>query len=231
MIGRLAHLAWGMVLYFALATLIAEGIMAGYLYSAGRLDPEALGRIVAILSGVAPAQTAPSGDASEPQAPAEHPSYEQILEARALKDKNLQLRELALANALAQLKIDQRRLAEDEKRYRQQQADHEARLAAAAQSAKAAGRQEVRRILETVRPKQAKEIVAGMLEAREEDEVVLLLSGMNESKRAKILGEFKTPEEINKVEAILRRIRLGVPEAAAAGQQPHPSLTTPQGAP
>jgi hypothetical protein len=139
-----------------------------------------------------------------------------VLEARAVKDKNLQLRELALANAVAQLKTGERQLSDGQKRYTQQVADFNTRLEGLAKGAKTAGRDKVTSILESIKPKQAKELVLGMLENKEDDEVVLLLSGMSDTKRAKLLGEFKTPDENKKIDAVLRRIREGVPEAPLA---------------
>jgi hypothetical protein len=216
MIGRLARGVLGAVVCFALGTVIAEGIVVAWLCSSGRLDAERLAHVVAVLQGVRPAE-GPGAVAppKEEPAPVGIP-YEQVLEARAVKDKNLQFREMALAGAVAQLKTDQRELADAEKRYQQQLAAFNARLQAVAQSAKTSGRDEVRRILEVLKPKQSKELVLGMLDNKEEDEVVLLLSGMADSKRAKLLGEFKTPEETKKIEAVLRRIRQGVPEAPLA---------------
>ena len=61
--------------------------------------------------------------------------------------------------------------------------------------AAATGREDARRTLETLKPKQAKELIAQMLEGKEIDEVVMLLAGMPEGKRAKIIAEFKTPAE------------------------------------
>lgn len=216
MIGRLMRGIWGLLLCFVLGTVIAEGIVVGWLCSSGRLDAERLAQVLAVLQGTAPAEgPAPTVAASGEPAPAGLP-YEQVLEARAVKDKNLQFRETALAGAVAQLKADQRQLADGEKRYQQQVAAFNARLQAVAQGAKTTGRDEVRRILEALKPKQSKELVLGMLENKEEDEVVLLLSGMTDSKRAKLLGEFKTPEETKKIEEVLRRIRRGEPEAPLA---------------
>jgi hypothetical protein len=142
--------------------------------------------------------------------------YEQVLEARALKDKNLQLRALALDNDWAQLKSNRLELADAQKRYKLQLADFNSRLDSVAKGAKVSGRDEVRRILESIKPKQAKELVLGMLDNKEDEEVVLLLSGMTDSKRAKLLGEFKTADENKKIDEVLRRIRQGVPEAPLA---------------
>lgn len=218
MISRLANLAFAALLYFSFATLIAEGIMASYVWSNWHLDREKIARLVAVARGIElgepQASVVPPPDAAAP----EQPSYDQIVEARAAKDKDLELREQALASALAQLQSDQQKLAENEKRYKLDRADFETKLAAATQSATSEGQEDVRRILQTVKPKQAKEFLQGMLESKEMDEVVLLLSGMTDSKRAKILAEFKTPEETKSIEEVLRLIRKGVPEAPLAQQ-------------
>ncbi len=67
-------------------------------------------------------------------------------------------------------------------------------------------------IWENIKPKQAKEQILKMLDNQEMNEVVTILSGMPIGKRAKIVGEFKTPEETEKLDEILRLIRCGVPE-------------------
>ena len=58
-----------------------------------------------------------------------------------------------------------------------------------------------------------------MLDQKEVDDVVALLSGMTEGKRAKIIAEFKTPAEIDEIGDVLRRIRQGAPAANVAGKQ------------
>jgi len=218
MIFRLANVAFTALLYFSFATLIAEGIMAGYVWSNWQLDREKIARLVAVARGIELGE--PQAPASPPPAEAapEQPSYEQAVEARAAKDKDLQLREQALASALAQFQSDQQKLAENEKRYKLDRAEFEAKLAAAAQNATSTGQEDVRRILQTVKPKQAKEFLQGMLGNKEMDEVVLLLSGMTDSKRAKILSEFKTADETKEIEEVLRMIRKGTPQAPLAQQ-------------
>ncbi len=55
-----------------------------------------------------------------------------------------------------------------------------------------------------------------MLDRDEIDEVVLILGDMTDSKRAKILGEFKTEEEGKKISEVLRLLRQGDPMASMA---------------
>jgi len=70
--------------------------------------------------------------------------------------------------------------------------------------------------LQTIKPKQAKELLVQMLENNEIDQVVLLLSGLSETKRAKILAEFKTPDENKRLSEVLRLIRQGQPGTSIA---------------
>lgn len=218
MIGKLANLAWGGLLYFSLATVIAQAIMVGYAWSKWELSRAKIARMVAVAQGVESAPQGPAAAAESGDAPPEQVSFQQVLQARALKDKDLELRELALVDALAQLRTGQQKLANDQKQLQLNRADYEAKLAAAAGGAANAGQEEVRRILQSIKPKQAKEILLGMLDNKEVDEVVTLLEGMTDSKRAKIFAEFKTAEETKKIDEVLRQIRKGVPEAPLAQQ-------------
>ena len=55
-----------------------------------------------------------------------------------------------------------------------------------------------------------------MLAQKELDEVVALLDGMTENKRAKIIAEFKADTEAEQIGEVLRRIRQGAPAATVA---------------
>ena len=71
-----------------------------------------------------------------------------------------------------------------------------------------------------------------MLAKNEIQDVVALLAPMTDGKRAKIIGEFKTPEETQKIDEVLRLIRRGEPEAGAtvnARQQLGASLPAKEG--
>jgi hypothetical protein len=218
MIGRLANLALAGLLYFSLGTLIAEGIMIGYVWRKWNLDRDKVAQVVAAARGLGPEAPPAAAEPVREEPATEQASYAKVLELRAAKDKNLQLREQALANAVAQVQAERQKLADDEKRYKLDRADYESQLAAKAKQSQSAGQEEVRRILESVKSKQAKELLQGMLDNKELDEVVVLLSAMADSKRAKILAEFKTADEIRKIEEVLALIRKGAPEAPLARQ-------------
>jgi flagellar motility protein MotE (MotC chaperone) len=216
MIARLLSLFTTLVASVSVATVIAAGILGAYYTRAWQLNREKLLLVLAVAQG-AELETLVQGSRAGTEEPStEQPSYAQILEARAAKTRNLELREQALRSGLQQLQTEERKLAEGRKQLQQLRESFQGELLAMEKGATATGREDARRTLETIKPKQAKELVAHMLEGKEIDEVVLLLAGMPEGKRAKIIAEFKTPAEIDEVGEVLRRIRQGLPAAGMA---------------
>ena len=213
---RLLNGAATMLVYFLASTLIAELLIAGYLWSALKLDPKKLAQVGAALRGV---ETRPAEKAAAPlksDAPPEQVSYQEILDRRAVKVRDLELREQSLRTTLEELKTQQRQLAEDEKRQKQLVGQFASQVKSFKEGAQAEGRDVVARTLETLKPKQAKEQITQMLENNEIDQVVLLLSELTETKRAKILTEFKTPDENKRLAEVLRLIRQGQPQSSVA---------------
>jgi flagellar motility protein MotE (MotC chaperone) len=218
MIARWLGSALTLSIYFCAATWIAECLFAAWLWSAWHLDRARLAQVVAVLHGGSAPSAAPEApaQAKPPEVPPEQPSYQEILDRRAVKARDLELRELSLHSTLDQLKVQQRQLADEEKRLQEQAAQFAAQMKSVKEGAEAGGRDVVLRTLQTIKPKQAKEQLAQMLENHEIDQVVLLLAGLPETNRAKILAEFKTPDENKRLAEVLRLIRQGQPEASIA---------------
>jgi folylpolyglutamate synthase/dihydropteroate synthase len=211
MIGRLINIAWMTFVYGCVGTIIAQAIILAYLASAWKVDHQRWQGIIAAAQGIVPAQTADAQIIVPEEKVAEQPSYDQVLEARAIKNRNLEIREQELRNSLTQVQLDQNKLAEEKKRYKQLRDGFDAELLSMRDGATATGKEEVSRTLETIKSKQAKTLILEMLNKKEIDEVVALLKPMSDAKRAKIFGEFKTEEELAKLSEVLRRIREGAP--------------------
>lgn len=215
MISRLLGLATSLVACFCVATCVAEVVMIGYVWSAWQLDRRKVVQMLAVAHGIDLAEGRSDAPPGQPP-PSEQVSLEEIAKARAVHVRHLELREHALKSALDELRFEQQKLADQRKRYDKQKEEFEARLQTLQKEAEAGGTAELTSILEKVKAKQAKEQILQMLAANEINEVVTLLSGMQGSKRAKIIGEFKTPQESEKLGEVLRRIRDGVPKADLA---------------
>jgi hypothetical protein len=216
MMGRLLRGITAMLVYACVATVIAEGILLAYLGHTWHLDRNRLVQIVAIAYGVDLLAMKEQAEQDPTPTTGDQPSFEQVLEARAAKARNLELREQALQNGLAQLRHAQEKVAAEKKQFGQLKDTFYAELEKVQKGTIAGGIDENRRILESLKPKQAKDLVAQMLADNKLGEVVVLLTAMSESKRAKILGEFKTREEVEKVGELLRCLREGEPVADKA---------------
>ena len=217
MIARLLDTGASLLVYFCAASLIAVLVIAAYVWNAWELDAAKLDRMLAVARGEISLDDTDTKSAAG-EVPAEEVSYQQILEHRAAKVRDIELRELALQNALNELKFEQRQLADQQAHYRGLTEQFEAQLLAVREGAEATGREIVRATLQSLKAPQAKEQLSKMLASDEMDEVVILLAEMPASGRAKIIAEFKTPEDSEELAEVLRRIRLGAPQAPMAEQ-------------
>jgi hypothetical protein len=214
--GRILRMLTGGLLYFCLATIIAEAILAVYLANTWHLDRRKLIEMLAVAQDIDLAGKHPRPAAADGQAGGEQLSFDQIIEARALKSRNLEIREQALKNDLEQFRVERGKLVDEKSSFQKSKEAFEAQLTTVKKREIDSGWDDNRRTLMTAKPKQAKELILQMFEKNEVDDVVALLRPMSDARRAKIVAEFKTPEDIKKIDQVLRLIRRGEPIATAA---------------
>jgi hypothetical protein len=199
--------------YFCVATLIAQASALAYFRATGQLDDKKLAGIANILKGIDPSPAKDQSDKPPPEpALEEEPSLEDREMRHDLAERNLELREQSVKSALDRVSYEKNSLTEEKERYELIKDTFEAQLAALREGALSSGRESVRLIWENIKPKQAKEQILKMLDDGELNEVVTILTAMPIAKRAKIVGEFKTPDEAEKLDEILTQILEGVPE-------------------
>jgi len=215
--GKLFRILGAAAAYFSIGTVAALAIIvAGFIHKT-QLTRDKWMRMLAAAYGIElPAAAAPPTAPPKSDAPPEQPSFEEMLERRARAARDLELREQTLQALQREVRQQQQTLVEETKRLKTLRENFENELAAMREAAAAAGLDDVRRTLETIKPKQAKEQIVKMLADDRLDEVVELFSQMSDSKRAKIVAEFKTPEEAEQLSRILKRVREGVPLAETA---------------
>ncbi len=213
--GKLFRILGAAAAYFSIGTVVALVIIvAGFIHKT-QLTSEKWMRMLAAAYGLEfPSPAAPAAPPKSDVAP-EQPSFEEMLERRARAARDLELREQTVQTLQRDVRQQQQTLVEETKRLKTLRENFETELAAMREGAAAAGLDDVRRTLETIKPKQAKEQIVKMLADDRMDEVVELFSQMSDSKRAKIITEFKTPEESEQLSRILKRVREGVPLAEA----------------
>ena len=212
---RLAATLASLLAYFAVGTLLTQVLLVGLIAWKWDLNRDRLIQILALAQGVD--LFAMREDAlTKEEKLAEQVSFDEIRATRAIQYRNLELREQTLASALAQLQVQQRNFADERRRFQLVRDAFTTELADMREGALARGLDEVRRILESVKPQQAKLQLLEMLNNDEIDTVVVLLAGMPDQKRSKIIGEFKMPEEELKIAEVLKRILEGAPDAELA---------------
>ena len=211
MIVRMIRFLGALLAYFCIATVLAGVIGVSIGWSTGQLDQTKLARMAAVLEGIDLPAAAPTAAQQATPAPAVA-SIADREAARSSQFRLLELREQSLENRLKQVRFEKQNLDLEKKRFEYDKVGFERRLGADKLSTLAAASENARLLLESVKPKQSKELILKMLEAEEIEAVVSLLSAMPIAKRAKIAAEFKTEEETKKLDEILRRIRLGEPD-------------------
>ncbi len=216
MIARLFRLAASLFVYVCVATVIAQAVVFAYVVARWRPDKARLIQALAVAQGVDLFTIKAEADAKLNPPSQEQVSHDTIKEARAANVRHLQLREQALQDAIDQLEYRQNNLAEETAEYKQLRESFDAELLKMQEGAIAEGTDNVRLKLESIKSKQAKELLVKMLGDGELDEVVTLLATMPTRKCAKIMGEFKTAEELDQLNKILEKIRNGYPDFGLA---------------
>jgi len=214
--GKLFRAGWAVVIYFCLATILAETILLVVLWKSWGIDRDKLVQILAVAHGIDLVAMEEKIKTEREEIAPEQISYEEIKQARAINIRHLELREEALNNALNQLRLERQKLAKKTKRESEIKEVFEEQLANLKDAALVEGLENVQQMLTKIKPDQAKQFLMQMFEDNEINAVVRLLADMSDSKRAKIIGEFKTPDELEKIGEVLRLIREGAPEAKIA---------------
>ena len=198
--------------YFCIGQTLALLIVVGAFVAKGHLTHDKMEQIAAVVQGVDLRDLQHSIDEARAKSRLPQPSLEELAEARALKSRDLELREQELRNQLNLIRQEQGKLVAEADRYQRVQNDFEQRLKNLREGAVATNLENARLILENMKAKQAKEQIERMLVEGEMKQAVVLLSAMPIEKRAKIVTEFKTDKESEELAEMLRLIRAGEPE-------------------
>lgn len=207
--NRLLGSIGSLALYLSLGTVIAQCAALGYLWTTGYLSPLKLREIDAVMRDFRPPEA--RNVAKTGLAPV-IPSSEEVARARALAQRDLELREQSLRHRAELVKAESAKLAEQIARYNQIKAGLERELAQLSAAATGDSAEQVRTTLENLKPRQAKDQLLRMINDDDVDAAVQLLGAMSVAKRAKVCSEFKTEEEAKQLADILKRIREGEPE-------------------
>lgn len=205
------------LLYFCVATVLAQAVVLGMLWWKGAFSDDRVVAMFAALHGIHPGKPGVEGAVAKSKDGHGHeqPSLEEVSRQRLLASLDLNLRESTLDKALLELRTLEQQVATENERLKQWQQGMDQRIARAENTVLESSLQELQQTLMVISPKQAKEQILKMLQTstdgsdlRAMNDVVRMLKAMPLDKRKKILGEFKSAPESEKLADILREIRL-----------------------
>jgi hypothetical protein len=207
-----------LLVWFCIGTVLAQAIWIGMLWWKGAFADERVLAMYAALHGIFPeSDAAATGPAADPNQ--EQLSLVEVAQRRMLSSLDLDLRETALDKGLADLRNIRAQIETEDQRLNLWKETFDIRLKKMESTALEVSLLEVQKTLEAIQPKQAKEQILKMLDdspdGRNEhamQDIVKILKAMPLDKRRKILGEFKSEDEVTTLAEILKEIRLGAPE-------------------
>jgi hypothetical protein len=204
------------LLYFCVATVLAQGVILAMLWWKGALRDDRVVAMFAALHGIHPETPGtPAATTAAEEHLREQPSLEAVSKQRLLASLDLSLRETTLDKSLIDMRTLELLIVTENDRLKQWQEGLDQKIARAENTVLDSSLQELQQTLMAISPKQAKEQILMMLQPTAEgndtramSDVVRILKAMPLDKRRKILGEFKTTPESKILSDILREIRL-----------------------
>ncbi|MBN1909978.1 MAG: hypothetical protein JW818_09585 [Pirellulales bacterium] len=218
MIGRLLKTLGTGLIILCIGTIISEVVMFMIIRAKWQLNDKKWEQMLAIAQGYDLIALRDEAEQRKTAIATEEPSFVEIIEARAMKNRNLELREQELVQAQENFRHQQQVQTDQRRQFDRDRTTFEEKLAKIENETKSTGFQDNIVILQNLPPDQAKLQLLQMYDNDEIDAVVQLMAGMSPSKRKKINAEFQTPEENEKLGEILRRIRQGYPTATLASE-------------
>jgi len=211
---RLIGLLFALIGYVCTATVITLALCLGYLWYTDRLNDEKVFRIVALLHDVDLQQLAETQPSEEGQIPAVELSLEDVTRSQQVKERNFEVKQLALERGRHEYDLRLQQLKEQTARYDRLAQDWQKKLQQQEELVTQENVATVVRDLEQVKPTVAKDLLLRWIDEKRIDDVILLMNKMSESKLAKLLKTFQTPEELDKLHEIHQRTINGGEEKA-----------------
>lgn len=208
--GRLLGSIGALVLYVCLGAVLGLAGVYGYLTKQGFLTPAKLAEMKAVMLDFQP-ESIKAAERAKATVPV--PTLDEVARAKAQLQRDLELREQTLRSRAEQLRSERAQFIEEMKSFDRRKEQFEAELTKLRDDTISEGQTNARQILETIKPKQAKDQLLRMIEADAQDAAVTTLALMSPARRAKVIAEFKSPDDNRKLADILRRIREAEPEA------------------
>jgi len=206
--SRLVGLFGSLFAYFCVGTVLAQGLLVGYVVMEGKVDKRKLIDMLAVAHGL---ELDPESDfeATPEKHSTEQASLRENRSATAELTRDLELKHQLLQSSKTELERIKTELVSKVKEFQSRVQDFVQLLNTEKKLAANKAQIEVVNILQTSKPKQAKTQLMLMWNRDEKDRVVNLVTAMPERSRKKIVAEFKTEEDDQTLSEILKLIGEG----------------------
>jgi hypothetical protein len=203
---RVIQMLFGLIAYVCVATVITLALGLGYLWQTDQLNDEKVFRIVALLQDVELQQPSETRERSSDEVPQEEASPEDVGRHQQLQDRNFEVKLLALQRGRQEYDHRLQELKVQTDRYDRLAQEWQSRLRQQEELASQENLAKVVSQLEQVSSNQGKALMMLWIDEGRMDDAILLMSKMSENKLARILKEFESPEELDKLHQIHQRI-------------------------
>ena len=206
--------------YLCVATVLAQVVVVAMFANSGTFSKDRFYSLMALVYGIDEQAIRDEIEKKDvPEQDREEPDMQQIVDERAQRHLALDFRLQALDTGIENLRNMQSSLMEERRRYDQLKQGFDQRLKALEDGVLDDAILEVQRTLEALDPRQAKDQILMMLERDDNSmiDVVKIIKAMSTDKRKKIMGEFRSEAEQEKLADILDEIRRGMPDTAILG--------------
>lgn len=196
--------------YASTATVISASLGVSYLWSAGRLDDEKVFRMVALLHDVDIEKIAHDATDDTNETPPEEPSPDDIEWRRQVMLRNYELKMQALKRSKQNFDASIAELITQTDRFHELAVELENRLEEEGEEAARRSMQQVVQNLELMKPDQAKDELLKILEGEEGvQNTIKIMNAMTTAKLKKILQQFQTADEKEKLHQIYEEMLAG----------------------
>lgn len=211
---KILSLLSSLLIYFCVATVMAQVVAIGGMAAKGALDRGRLLRVLAALHGLDLVTMQAQLVAPPSTTDDEQPSIADRLVAQDLNNLDLDLRQSSLEKGHSDLLAIQTELAAEIASFDDTRKAFDANLKKLADEAQSESLQSVQRTIDAMQPEQAKTQLLKMIENDNMRDVVTIIKAMSADKRKKLVATFKAGADEEQLYKIVQSIRAGEPLAS-----------------
>ncbi|MCL2348106.1 MAG: hypothetical protein FWC50_07565 [Planctomycetaceae bacterium] len=212
MIEKLMRWSGILVLYGAASLFFAMLLLGAYVKYAWRIDGEKIARIFAVAQGFDVQQTEDKIREAWLRETMDI-TRQDILDQRAMRDRNLELQGKAASEALGQIAIEEAKNEKIKKEIAAMLASFQEQLKKLQEESQSKGITELTEIIGSIEPELARQYILDMITNAEYARVIMILKGLEPRRRSRIINVFQLEDELKSMAGILRRIGNGEPDA------------------